>query len=388
MNTGFQSLFDGCLDIDPSQSIPDLLKALPAGKGILLFCDSSDRPIQILSSASMRAAAIARLAPQPRLTPTKRADLSAVIARIHYLPTFCDFRSVLRYREIAMTIYPGEYRKMMNLSRLSLVHVDLADLWPEFSITQRASLLPSNRIFGPFPTRKSAAAFAQALNHAFMLCRNPSLAMDPEKARSCPYLQMNACPAPCVGLTPREEYFERVKLAVRAASGEHHELARAFREKMISLAAEQLFEAANQAKLSLAALVPLAEQTYRWTCDITKLAILHIDRSKRVKTPSSKKFEQSYAAFVIRPGCIDELPDLVPNDLPAVLTRITETLAAQAQRAEPLLTDSISMLESLLYRSTPPGIFVDLSKPSTAEQITSLLAGRFSRPESIRNAAE
>ena len=46
MEEGFHSLFDGCLDIDPAQSAPDLLKAIPSGKGILLFADPNDRASQ------------------------------------------------------------------------------------------------------------------------------------------------------------------------------------------------------------------------------------------------------------------------------------------------------------------------------------------------------
>jgi hypothetical protein len=379
-NDRFHSLFDGCLDIDPSLAIADLLKRLPSGRGLLLFCDSLDRPIQLLSTASMRAAAAARLAPQAKPVPTKKADLSSVIARIYHVLTYCEFRSALRYRQVAMELYPAEYRKMMNLGRLSLVKIEMTAALPWFSVVQRPSFGPGSRVFGPFPSHKSAIAFAQSLNHAFLLCREPAIASDPAKARSCPYLQMNTCPAPCVGHSSRDEYLQRVQTALQAANGGCEAIINMLRERMLALASEQKFEDANQVKLSLQSLQVLTEPAYKWTCDLQRLAILHIDGSKKVKTPESKKLVRSYAAFLIRPGRIDEFEDVVPSQLEGILALAQEPLAEPLVPAEPLLTDSLLLLESFLYRSNPPGVFVSLADLPSASELASLIETRFAKP--------
>lgn len=379
----FHSLFDGCLEIDPTLAAAEFLKSLPSGKGLLLFTDSLDRPIQLLSSASMRAAASARLAPQTHNVPTKKADLSAVIARIYYLSTYCDFRSAIRYRQIAMDLYPAEYRTMMNLGRLSIVRLDNNDQWPVFSVVQRPGCSPGSHSFAPFPSHRAALAFAQALNHAFLLCREPSLAADTEKARSCPYLQMNTCPAPCIGRTGRDEYLARVESALQVACGHRHEAIEVLTGRMMSLAAERKFEDANQVKLSIQSLQPLTEPAYKWTVDLASLAVLHIDRSRKVKVEGSKKLEQSYAAFLIRPGRVDELPDFALTELAATLTSVSERLAEPVIPSEPLLTYSILLLENFLYRSTPPGILLDADALPAAEEVAGTLAARFAKASDV-----
>jgi len=377
----FHSLFDGCLDIDPTQAAADLVRTLPSGKGILLFADSSDRPIQLLLSASVRAAAAARLAPQAGPATTRKADPSAVIARIYHLRTFCDFRSTLRYRQVAMELYPNEYRSMMNLGRLSLVRIDLSAPWPYFAVTQRAAPSPDARVYGPFPSHKSAIAMAQALNHAFLLCREPSLAIEPEKARSCSYLQMGTCPAPCVGRSPRADYLKRVESAMQAAAGQRQSAIADLTQHMRSLADERRFEEANHVKLSLQSLQILTERTYDWTTELSRLAVLHVDRSGRVAAQGSRKLAQSYAAFVIRPGRIDEMEDFTMPQLAARMADLPHVLTEPCPAAEPMFADSLAMLESFLYRSTPPGIFVELSRPPTVEGIALQLEKRFARPE-------
>jgi hypothetical protein len=100
-----------------------------------------------------------------------------------------------------------------------------------------------------------------------------------------------------------------------------------------------------------------------------------------VKTPESKKLVQSYAAFIIRHGRIDELPDFTDAELPTTLEAARSLLTQPCPNDEPFLTDSILLLEGFLYRSTPPGIFLDMRRPATMESVTSLLATRFARPD-------
>jgi len=388
METGFQSLFDGYLDVDPAQEAHDLLKSLPSGKGILLFADVADHPIQLLSTASMRAAATARLAPRQQVAHSKRADLSSVIARIYYVSTFCELRSILRYRDISVLLYPWEYRRMMNLGRLSVVQIDMAAQWPCFSVSQRVFWSSAIRSFGPFPTHKSAVAFAAALNHAFLLCRETALAADPRKALSCPYLQMKTCPAPCVDQSQAHDYRRRVADAVMAASGQHQAVAETFRERMSCFASERRFEEANQVKLSLNAIHLLKEPPYRWTTDLVKLTILHIDRSRKVRAAESRKLVQSYSIFILRPGRIEKIFDVTLAELSAALAKMPATPAAGAYPAEPFLTDSLSIIQSLLYRSNPPGIMLDLTKPLSPPDVLSKLEARFSRSDTPSDSSD
>ncbi len=144
---------------------------------------------------------------------------------------------------------------------------------------------------------------------------------------------------------------------------------------MLSLASERLFEQANQLKTSIQNLESLSGEDYHWTTDLTKLRILHIDRSRRVKVVGSRKLEQSYALFVIRPGCIEELPEAILPEISAVVEKRGER---DVDTTEPFMSDSLSMLQSLLYRSTPPGILLRLQDASS-DLIDALIAERYVR---------
>ena len=371
-----QELFDGCLEIDPTQQTAEALshsdKPLPTCKGVVLFADASDRSVCFLIAANIRRTARCRLFPPEDATLSKRADIAPLIRRIYYQCCYNDFASTLKYYRICRLLYPDSWDKLITFPKLRFVRIDLSARWPNFSTTEKPVIADRQKTFGPFGTRKSANAYITALRTAFGLCHRPDLIDSPDKAATCPYLQMHTCPAPCVGNISHPDYFSQIDNAISAAGGQSAQYADRIRNEMMQHAAQKQFEAAAALKKRLAARDLLKRGEYRWTRDISKLAILHLDRSAKISPPGKKRKKQTYAAYLIKDGQILDCGDFLPDDLPDVYRTLHDHLEEPTGKIAPReLAETLAIAASFIYRSTPPGIWIDCSANETPRRLPS-----------------
>ena len=378
--------FESCLPLDltagqeqvaeqPPLNSP--LAALPTCKGVLLFADAEDRPIQLLIAANIRRTVSARLLPEDASGGSKRGDLAAIVRKIYYSRCYNDFRSSLTHYNAARAIYPKQYRKMLKLPGQSFVRIDISAQWPVFQTTEKPSALAGEKVFGPFPTRRSANDFVQILQNAFDLCQMPQLIAHRSKAASCPYLQMKTCPAPCTGQITRQAYLEQITAAMDAVSGNIEEQKTALTQSMQQAASEMKFEKAQHIKKQLAQLDLLDKETYRWTGDMAELSILHIDRSAKMPVKKRKKM-QLFTAFVIHADNVAEIGDFSldsMNDLHETLTKID----AKAPTSSAPAVELLAITAYHLYRNNPRGVWINCSRVAmpTGEQIGKIICERF-----------
>ena len=372
-----QELFQGCLEIDPTRQTAEVLshadKPLPTCKGVLFFADASDRSVCFLIAANLRRTARHRLFPPEAATLGKRADIAPLVRRIYFQCCYNDFASTLKYYRICRLLYPDSWDTLITFPKVWFVRINLSAQWPNFSATEKTLIADRQKTFGPFGTRKSANAYITALRTAFGLCRKPDLIDSPAKAAACPYLQMHTCPAPCVGTISGQDYSLQMDKAVSAAGGHSAQYADRIRDEMMRHAAQKQFEAAAAVKKRLAALDLLKKGQYRWTRDISKLAILHIDRWARISPPGKKRKSQSYAASLIKGGQIIDCGTSLLDDLAGVYRTLHDHLEAPTgQIAAEKLYETMAITASFLYRSKPPGIWINCS----ADDDTQHLPGR------------
>lgn len=392
-----QELFEGCLEIDPARQTAEVLshpdKPLPTCKGVVLFADASDRSVCFLIAANIRRTARHRLFPPEAATLSKRADISPLVRRIYYQCCYNDFASTLKYYHICRLLYPDSWDTLITFPKLRFVRIDLSAQWPNFSATEKPLIADGQKTFGPFDTRKSANAYITALRTAFGLCHRPDLIDSPDRAAACPYLQMHTCPAPCVGNISRHDYSLQIDKAVSTAGGQSAQYADRIRDEMMQHAAQKQFEAAADLKKRLAALDLLKRSQYRWTRDISKLAILHIDRWARISPPGKKRKSQSYAAYLIKDGLVLDCGTFLLDDFTGVYRTLRDHLEEPTgQIASEELAETLAITASFLYRSNPPGIWINCSADETPpllppqQHILDAIAEKF--PPSSRTAEE
>lgn len=378
-----KELFDGCLQIDTTSQTADALSGsdgLPSNKGVILFAGAHDGLIQLLICANMRRTATARLFHKDDQALSKRTDIREITRKIYYTSCFNDFASLLEYHRLCHEVYEISYKKLLNLGKRSYVKIDVTAKWPAFELSNKSYCSKDEKIFGPFPTRRSALDFIEILRNAFLLCQRPGLINSPRKASSCPYLQMESCPAPCVGHISRDEYLEQIKGAISAACGDVAEQRERLTLKMKLLSENTEFEKANAVKKQIEQLKRLKAPCYKWTCDLDDWGVLHIDKSAKIKVEGKRKKEQTYAAFVISKGNIRRLEPFVLDDVEDMSKAIAGLGDDQGAPTDVKIKDELMSLVCLsLYRSKPAGVWLNCSrgKLPDADQIAMAICNRF-----------
>ncbi|MBN1126068.1 MAG: UvrB/UvrC motif-containing protein [Sedimentisphaerales bacterium] len=380
-----EGLFEQELPIDPLQEdLADQLSTLPTCKGILLLADENSRPIQLLIAANIRRTAFARLRQTDQQIPPKKADLVDVTRCIFYLSCHNSFRSSLNHLRTARQLWPNRYLDQVTLPRQSFIHIDPSAAWPVFTISSKPFSEEQEKGFGLFPNRKAADELTQVLLDTFMLCKRPDLADSPEKAKSCPYLQMDTCPAPCIGRISREKYLSQINTAIQVLSDQRADVVAEMNQQMQQYARQMDFEKAQNLKIRMEQLRILDRPAYTWTTDLSQLILLHIDRSARIKIEGKRTRQQSWAAFVIRPGRIDELTDFFMEDLESARQKIQAiTNEKKEMDSSRQAVEELAVASYHLFRSNPEGIWINITNkfPST-DQLRQQIEERYNQKES------
>jgi excinuclease ABC subunit C len=374
-------LFEDCLTIDPAGQTAEFCKPLPTCKGVLLFADDNDRPIQLLICANIRRTAAHRLSAQEPAAVKKRADISRITRKIYYCSSYNDFASTLAHYRIAKAVYPDSYSEHLTLPRQTYVKIEASAKWPFFSLTDRSADLDGQDVFGPFPSRKAAAEFVQILQDAFGLCQRPALLAGSGNFASCPYLQMATCSAPCVGKLARDEYLRFIADAISAAAGDVENQAAKLKNQMKRSADQKAFEQAQLLKKRLDRLKLLRRSDYQWTTKLSDLAILHIDRSAKIASAGKRKKTQTYSAFLIKAGGITELPNFTIENLGGFYESFIAKLAEPGCLTDAKqLAEQLSLLAYHIYRPKPAGTWINCSKmhhTPTVEEIRNVICKRY-----------
>ncbi len=142
---------------------------------------------------------------------SKRLNLREFAAGIRYRLSGSAFEQSLTYYQHAKQIFPQRYAKMMRLRPPAVLKVSLRNAYPRCFVTRRipvdaAGFPVSGSFYGPFPSRKSAEAFAGKALDFFKVRRcQIKIRRDPAFP-GCLYSEMKMCLAPCFAGCSREEY--------------------------------------------------------------------------------------------------------------------------------------------------------------------------------------
>ncbi len=356
-------LFQDCVAIDFADNDSPTLKELPACKGVLLFADSEDNPIQLLTAGDIRRIARARLQRPPgEETSRRRTNIAKITAKVYYRCCYNNFRTTLEHYKIAKALYPADYTAHFVFAAANIVTINTGAKWPTFRLNRRLKNPADGETFGPFPSRRSAADFVQSIEQAFELCRRPKILAGEGPQRSCPYLQIGRCCGPCVDRVSRAEYLDKIEKAVEAAGGKREGQIAELEKEMARLAGQMEFEKAQSVKKQIDQLAALGKPAYKWTTPLAQMAIVHIDRSAKIAVENQRRKEQTYSAFVIKAGDITELADFTIDQIDEVCKSIKDQLALPVKAIEPdQLAEQLAITAYFLYRSKPAGLWLNLS---------------------------
>lgn len=344
MNPRLEESFDFSVCLGSDTDTPKALAAIPSRRGLVVFADANDTPIQLLMCADLRRSARARLLTQSE-TPTRRADIAAVCTQIYYSPIDAEFACQLAYNQQCRRLFADTCDGLISLPKPCFVRIEQRRKLSYFIVSERCEI--QDDCWGPFISRKAAGVFAEILNAAFDLCRNPEC-LASGRFTSCPYYQMKTCAGPCLDASQAVGYQQNLDEAVQTASGEAGE-AIAQKQAQMRQAAERLeFEKARHLRMQIEQIESLKKSEFQYIHPLARFRMLHIDRVK-----SSKK-KPKWVAFILTGADYTELA-FDAETVDAVLEALANPQPVGVRPQQ----DYLPTLSLFLYRSRRPGIWVD-----------------------------
>ena len=186
----------------------EFFAALPSRPGVLLVEMAAGAAEPFLARTADIRRAAERLLRAPE-TASKRLNLRAVAARIHYRATGSKFEQSLALYHHARQVLPGRYRALLRLRPPVVLKVNLRNAYPRCYVTRRIRG-DEGFYFGPFASRHAAQSFAEGFLDLFKIRRcQIKIRRDPQFP-GCIYSEMKMCLAPCFGGCTREDYAAEV----------------------------------------------------------------------------------------------------------------------------------------------------------------------------------
>ena len=78
-----EELFESRLQINPGFQTIEALKPIPTCKGVLLFTNRENKPIQLLIAANIRRTVRAKLSTENAVTIRKRANIAEIVRNVY-----------------------------------------------------------------------------------------------------------------------------------------------------------------------------------------------------------------------------------------------------------------------------------------------------------------
>ncbi len=348
---GLEEIFENCFPTIDTEEKDFNLKDLPTSAGLILFTDSQNAPITLLTAANIRRTVKNKLTEQQE--KTKRTDLKSITAKIYYSAIRCKFRLAVNHYTAVRKIFAEKYKDYITLVYPWFITVNLNDKIPFFYVTRKPTFKAGEKILGPFPTQKAATIFQTTLEDVFSLCRKHEFV---NHSQSCPYLQMDTCCGVCAKKITIEEY-KKIIGETFTAGAEPDTAINNFQNQMQAAAKELNFEKAAALKKKIEKLTTLKKQAYRWTSDLENLKIVHIDKSAKIKPQDSKVKKQTYAVFAMNIFDIIDLGDFIIENMDTIAELIGQThrSAPTTHTINSDTLDKFAIVTYFLYRSKPSG---------------------------------
>jgi excinuclease UvrABC nuclease subunit len=167
---------------------------------------------------------------------SKRLNLQAFARGVRYRLTGSPFEQTFAYYQNAKQFFPQRYTKMMRMRPPAVLKVSLRNAYPRCFVTRKISVdetgTPSaGAYYGPFASRKSAAAFAERALDFFKVRRcQIKIRRDPTFP-GCIYSEMKMCLAPCFAGCSKQEYAAEVQRLVKFLETDGHSMRNAIEQE-------------------------------------------------------------------------------------------------------------------------------------------------------------
>lgn len=233
--------------------IKEKLKLLPDNPGVYIMLDKFGNVIYVGKARVLKNRVRQYFQHSPK--PEKVMRMVENVADFNYIITATEIDALALENNLIKKYKPKYNILLKDDKTYPYIKVDLRDDFPNFYVTRKIKK-DGCRYFGPFMggiNYKDILETCQLL-FSVRLCRTPVTATP---KRECLNYHIDKCCAPCAHKISKQEYAERVKLALNFLDGNYAKAGEILKEKMLKAAENEAFELALDYKNKLSMLSKL-----------------------------------------------------------------------------------------------------------------------------------
>ncbi len=233
--------------------IKEKLKLLPDNPGVYIMLDKYGNVIYVGKARILKNRVRQYFQHSPK--PEKVMRMVENIADFNYIITASEIDALALENNLIKKYKPKYNILLKDDKTYPYIKVDMREEFPNFYVTRKIKK-DGCRYFGPFMGGINYRDILETCQLLFSvrLCRTPVTATP---KRECLNYHIGKCCAPCAHKISKEEYAEKVKLALSFLDGNYSKANEILTEKMMKAAENEAFELALDYKNKLSMLSKL-----------------------------------------------------------------------------------------------------------------------------------
>ena len=225
--------------------IEEELKKLLARPGVYIMHDDKDAIIYVGKAISLKNR-VRQYFQKSRNLGIKKEQMVEQIARFEYIITDSELEALVLESNLIKEHRPKYNTMLKDDKNYPFIKVTVGEAFPRIMMARKMKK-DKSRYFGPYTSGgavKDVIELTRKLYHLRSCSR--SLPKDIGKERPCLYYHIKQCNAPCQGYISQEDYKKQVEGLLDFLNGNHKEILKELRQKMLSASEKMDFEEAAQ----------------------------------------------------------------------------------------------------------------------------------------------
>lgn len=233
--------------------VTEKLKLLPDSAGVYIMLDKYGNVIYVGKARVLKNRVRQYFHSAPK--PEKVMRMVENVADFNYIITASEIDALALENNLIKKYKPKYNILLKDDKTYPYIKVNMREEFPTFGITRKIKK-DGAKYFGPFMGGINCRDILETCQLLFSvrLCRTPVTAVP---KRECLNYHIGKCCAPCAHKIGREEYAEKVKLALNFLDGNYAKAGEILKQKMLAAAENEAFELALDYKTKISMLSKL-----------------------------------------------------------------------------------------------------------------------------------
>lgn len=212
-------------------NISEELSKLPHKPGVYLMHDNDDNVIYVGKAVNLYNRVRSYFRVSTKKTP-KIQKMVSLIDHFEYIVVDSELEALVLENNLIKEYNPKYNTLLKDSKTYPYIKITLSEDYPKI-VKVRKTNKDKNKYFGPFTSEMAVKDTIELLNATYCLrtC-NKKCAFGEEIDRPCLNYHVKRCLAPCTGKVTKEEYMEKVQLAIDFLNGNDKSIVKSLKEKM------------------------------------------------------------------------------------------------------------------------------------------------------------